>query len=65
MVYKEGTTETFEKKRKIKPNMVEEAITSTISAENKIDKVNKKEKSQTSKETVDTSKKINRIQLTQ
>ena len=46
-------------------NVVKEANTSPISAKKKIDTVDKTEKSQTSKETVDTSKKIKLTHLTQ
>ena len=44
-------------KMKTKSNAVKEAITPPISAKNKIDTVNKTEKSQTSNKTVDTTKR--------
>ena len=57
-VDKEGTIDMVDKNMKSKPNVVEESITSTILSKKKIDTVNKTEKSQTSKETVPTSKEI-------
>ena len=46
-----------EKKVKFKKNVVEEAINPPISEENRIDTVNKIEKSQASNKTVDTPKR--------
>ena len=46
-----------EKEGKSKQNVVEEAITPPISTKNKIDTINKIEKSQASNKTVDTTKK--------
>ena len=40
-VVKEGTTDTVDKKRKIKPNVVEEAITSPISKKTRLSKSTK------------------------
>ena len=58
-VVKEGTTDTVNKKRKTKPNVVWKAITYLISEKNKIDTVNKTEKSQAYNKIVD-SPKINK-----
>ena len=55
-VEKEVTTDTVDKKRKTKPNVVEEAITYPISEKKKIDTVNKTDKSQESNKIVDTTK---------
>ena len=57
-VVKEGTTDTVEKKGK-KPNVVEEAITTPVSAKEKIDTVNKTDKSQAPQKTLGTTKKKN------
>ena len=58
-VDKEVTIDTVDKKGKSKQNVVEEAITSHISAKKNIDTINKTEKSQASKRTVPISKKLN------
>ena len=53
---KDGNTDMVDKKRKTKTIVVKEAITPQFTARKKIDRVNKIEKSQASKETVDTPK---------
>ena len=50
----DSPSENVDKKGKSKPNVVEEAITSTILAKKKIDTVNKTEKSKTPKKIVPT-----------
>ena len=53
-VLRERNTDMVDKKRKTKSNVVRESINPPISAKNKIDTVNKTEKSQASNKTVDT-----------
>ena len=55
-VFKEGNTDTVDKKMKTKRNVVWKSITSTISAKKKIDAVKKTKKSQASNKTVGASK---------
>ena len=55
-IFKEGNTDMVDKKSKTKHNVVKEAITPPISEKNKIDTVNKTEKSQSSNKIVDTPK---------
>ena len=55
-VVKEANTVMVYNKRKTKPNVVKESITSLISAKKNIDTVNKTEKSQASYKTVDIPK---------
>ena len=64
MVDKDGTVDIFDKKSKSKPNVVEESITSLISAKNNIDTVNKTDKSKTSKKHSLHPKEINPTHLT-
>ena len=52
----EGTTDMVDKNEKTKPNVVEEAITPSISERKNIDTINKTEKSQASNNTVDRTK---------
>ena len=52
-VFKEGNTDTVEKKCRTKPNVVKESISPPIASKEKIGRVNKKEKSQVSNKTID------------
>ena len=58
-VVKEGNTDMVDKKIKTKPNVVKEYITSPISEKNKIDTVNKTDKSQASNKTVGRGGQVN------
>ena len=55
-VFKEGNTDMVDKEGRSKPNVVKEAITTTISSKKIMDTVKKTEKSQASNKTVDTPK---------
>ena len=64
-VVKEGNTDTVDKKRKTRPNVVKEYITPPISEKRKIDTFNKTGKSQASNKTVDTprSNKTDKVKV--